>query len=107
MTTRGIGDLLKAHKFFEGLSEEAIAFIEGCGSNVVFEPDEYIFREGAPADFFYLIRSGRVALEVHAPERGALVLDVVGESEIVGASWLFPPYRWEFDARAVEEVRAV
>lgn len=107
MTTRGIGDLLKTHAFFEGLGDEAIEFIAGCGSNVVFEPDNYIFREDDPADFFYVIRSGRVAIEVHGPERGALVLDVVGESQIVGASWLFPPYRWEFDARAVEEVRAV
>ena len=53
------------------------------------------------------MRAGRVAIELHAPGRGARVLQTVGPGEILGWSWLFPPYRWAFDARAVEEVRAV
>lgn len=107
MAIRDIRELLKEQAFFQGLGEETIAFISGCGSNVHFEADRFIFHEGEPADFFYVIRSGRVALEVHGADRGSLVLDIVGEGDIVGASWLFPPYRWEFDARAVEEVSAV
>jgi CRP-like cAMP-binding protein len=66
-----------------------------------------LFREGEPADIFYLLRRGRVALELHAPERGGLVIDTIEPDEVVGWSWLFPPYRWHFDARAASEVRAV
>ena len=107
METREIRELLTEHAFFQGLGEEAIAFIAGCGSIVHVEADRFLFREGDPADYFYVIRSGRVALEVHGPERGALVLDVIGEGDIAGASWLFPPYRWELDARAVVQISAV
>ncbi|MEX2557739.1 MAG: cyclic nucleotide-binding domain-containing protein [Actinomycetota bacterium] len=102
MTTREIHDLLKDHPFFEGLDREAIEFIAGCGSNVHFAEGRYIAREGDPAGLFYVVRSGLVALEISSPDRGPLVVDTVGEAEILGVSWLFPPYRWQFDARAVE-----
>jgi len=107
METHDIQELLTEQPFFQGLGEEAIAFISGCGSIVQIEANQFIFREAEPAEFFYVLRSGRVALEIHGPEQGSLVLDVLGEGDIVGASWLFPPYRWELDARAVEPVRAV
>ena len=74
-----------------------------CGSNA----GKYLFREGGPADQLYLIREGRVALEIAAPGSGAVTFQTVGEGEIVGISWLFPPYRWTYDARAVERVRAI
>ena len=107
MSTREIHDLLKDHPFFEGLDREAIEFIAGCGSNVHFAEGTYIAREGDPADLFYVVRTGLVALEISSPDRGPLVVDTVGEAEILGVSWLFPPYRWQFDARAVEQTRAV
>jgi len=107
METRDIPGLLRDHAFFRGLDDKTIDFIAGCGSIVHVDADQFIFREGEPADYFYVIRSGRVALEVHGPEQGSLVLDVIGEGDIAGASWLFPPYRWELDARAVEKMGAV
>ena len=107
MTTRDIRDLIVEHSFFAGLGEGAIALIAGCGTLAHFEADGFIFRANDPADYFYVIRSGRVALEVHGPEKGAIVLDVIGQGEIVGASWLFPPYRWELDARVLDDVGAV
>src|SRR5207249_8173431 len=66
-----------------------------------------LFREGQPADAFFLVRHGSVALEVFVPDRGPFVLDTVGEGELAGVSWLFPPYRWELDGRAIEVTRAV
>jgi CRP/FNR family transcriptional regulator, cyclic AMP receptor protein len=98
--------ILAEHSFFRGLRPEDLRLIAGCGSNVHFEAGKYIFREGDPADLFYLIRHGKVALEVFSPERGPLQILTLEEGEILGWSWLVPPYRMRFDARAVEETRA-
>lgn len=107
MAIEGIGKLLGRHPFFAGLDEEALAFIAGCCTNVRLAEGEYIFREGGPADAFYVVRAGRVAIEISSPERGVLVIDSVGAGETAGMSWLSPPYRCQFDARAVEPTRAI
>ena len=65
-----------------------------------------VFREGDPAETFYVVRSGAVALEAHAPARGELTIETLGAGEVLGWSWLFAPYRWHFDARALSRVRA-
>ena len=64
-----------------------------------------LLREGEPAERFYLIRHGMVALEVDAPGRGPLVIETLDEGEVVGWSWLFAPYRWAMDGRAVGDVQ--
>lgn len=99
--------ILKEHKFFAGLNEEFCNLICGCAKNVRFEAGQYLFHEAESADQFYLIRHGRVALELSAPGRGAVTFQTLGEGEIVGVSWLIPPYRWTYDARAIELVRAI
>jgi CRP-like cAMP-binding protein len=104
---RTIGDLLAEHDFFSGLATDDLGLIAGCGRNVTFPPGAHLFREGEPADRFFLLRHGRVALEINIPGRGSFVLDTVGPGELTGASWLFPPYRWQFDGRAVDGIRAV
>ena len=99
--------LLRGHKFFAGLNSEYLTLLSGCASNVVFAADSFLFREGEPAETFYLIREGKVALEIAAPGRGALVVQTLGPGDVAGFSWLFDPHRWEFDGRAVERVLAV
>ena len=99
--------LLRGHKFFAGLDSEYLTLLSGCASNVVFAADSFLFREGEPAETFYLIRDGKVALEIAAPGRGALVVQTLGPGNVAGFSWLFDPHRWEFDGRAVERVLAV
>jgi len=103
---RGLETLLADHPFFRDLAQADVQFIAGCGSNVRFDPDQYIFREGDPMDRFYLIRHGRVALEIGSPDRGRLTIGTLGEGELLGWSWLVPPYRSSSDARAVELTRA-
>ncbi len=102
-----IADLLRQHPFTEGLEDEVVTLIAGCAKNVVFQANEYVFRERGNADFFYLIRHGTVALEMFVPGRGAFNFLAVKSGEILGASWLIPPYRWTYDARAVELTRAI
>jgi CRP-like cAMP-binding protein len=107
MEAHGLDRILREHRFFAGLDEESCGVVCGCAKNVRFEAGEYLFRAGEPADQFYLLRHGRVALEVAAPGRGAVTFQTVGEGEVVGVSWLIPPYRWTYDAKAVELVRAI
>lgn len=99
--------LLAEHKFFAGLAPEHLAVLVGCAANVRFEPGEFLCREGEPADNFYLIRHGRVALEMFVPQKGPVQLQSLDAGEIVGWSWLVEPYTWLFDARALEPVVAV
>lgn len=93
--------------FFAGLSTDFCELITGCVKNARFEAGQYLFREGQAADEMYLIRAGRVALEVAAPGRGAVTFQTLGTGELVGLSWLVPPWRWTYDARALETVRAI
>jgi CRP/FNR family transcriptional regulator, cyclic AMP receptor protein len=98
--------LLREHPFVHGLDDEKIQFLTGCAANARFAADEYLLREGAEADAAFLIRGGRVVLEINVPGRGVKQIQTVEEGEILGWSWLFPPYRWQFDARALSPVRA-
>jgi CRP-like cAMP-binding protein len=102
-----IADLISEHKFFSDLDEHSLEFVAGCGSNVHFAPGERILTEGEAANTFYLLRSGSVALSFFVPGRGAVVIDTLAEGDVLGWSWLFPPYRWQFDGEAREDVAAV
>lgn len=103
----GLERIVKEHPFFGGMQEPFCKLVCGCAKNVRFEAGQYLFREGDPADEFYLLRHGRVALQVTAPGRGAVTFQTVGEGEIVGVPWLVPPYRWTNDAKAIDLTRAI
>ncbi len=103
----GMDAIIREHRFFAGLDEDTIQLLAGCARNVVFKPGQYLFRIGESANEFYLIRQGRVALDVVTPGHSAITFQTVGEGEIVGVSWLLPPYKWMHDARAVDQVRAI
>ena len=103
----GLDHIIKAHPFFAGLDQAFCDLICGCAKNARFEAGEYLFHEGATADQFYLVRQGRVAFQITAPGRGAVTFQTLGVGEVVGVSWLVPPYRWTFDAKALELVRAI
>jgi CRP/FNR family cyclic AMP-dependent transcriptional regulator len=104
---QSIADVLADQPVFAGLDEPTMATIAGCGVNTGFATGEYLLREGQPAATFYVLRSGRVALETDVPPRGPVILETLGPGEVVGWSWLFPPYEWHFDAVALEPIRAV
>lgn len=103
---RPLESLLVDVPFFTGLAEDDLALIAGCGSNVHFDAGENLFRAGEAADTFYVVRDGAVALETFVPSRGAVVVETIDSGEVIGWSWLFAPYRWHFDARALTAIRA-
>jgi CRP-like cAMP-binding protein len=102
-----IEPLLAKHPFFKGLTQEHLALIVGCASNVIFETNQFLFREGEDADIFYVIRGGRVQVETFSPEHGPITIQTASDGEVLGWSWLVAPYHWRFDAKAAEQVRAI
>jgi CRP-like cAMP-binding protein len=103
---KSIEEIIREHRFFAGMDPAHLAFIAGCASNVAFDAGETIFRSGELANYFYIIRLGVVAIEAHDLRRGVIPIQTLQEHDVLGWSWLFPPYRWNFDARAVVLVRA-
>ena len=104
---KDIEAIVREHPFFAELLEPFGKLVSLCAKNVHFRSGEYLFHEGDAADQFYLVREGHVALEINAPGRGTIAFQTLGEGEIAGVSWLIPPYRWPYDARAVEFTRAI
>ena len=101
-----IDDLIRRSRFFAGLQPEQLTLLAACGRNVQFAPGSLLLREGETADRFFLIRKGSLTIETYVPSRGPVTLQTLGEGEILGWSWLFPPYIYQFDARARAHVRA-
>jgi CRP-like cAMP-binding protein len=97
---------LAEHPFFENLDPALLKIFSDCATRVSYDPEQKIYREGEEANQFLLIQQGKVAVELYAAARGNLVIQTVGAGEILGWSWLFPPYRRRFDARAVQKTQA-
>ena len=103
----GLDRVLQEHPFFDGMDPGVRELIAGCASNERYRSGDYVFREGGTADKFFLIRHGSVALEVHVPGRDPVIVETLQSGDILGWSWLVPPYKWIMDARAISLVRAV
>lgn len=103
----GLGPIVAQHPFFADMDPAALEIVVGCCANHVFKAGTYLYRQGEKADKFYLIREGRVSLEFYVPGREPIALETFEAGEIIGWSWLIPPYEWSNDARAVDTVRAI
>ncbi len=103
----GLERILREHPFFEGLSADYQDLFAGCAANERFEAGGFVGREGEPANKFYLVRHGIVALEYAVPARPPLVLETLEEGDVFGWSWMVPPHTWAFDVRAMTLVRLI
>jgi len=104
---QSVEQLLEEAPALKELASEHRRTLAGCARNCVFGPGERILREGDPADAFYVIREGAVAIETEVPGRGAVVVQTLHDGELLGWSWLVPPYRTAFDARSVGATHAI
>jgi CRP-like cAMP-binding protein len=102
-----INEILKEHPFFKGFTADEIDFISSCAKNKVFHQNEIIAHENQSADEFYLIRQGKVAICSLIPNQGNIIIQTIGEGEILGWSWIFPPYQWMFEVIASESTRTI
>jgi len=100
-------DQLTEHPFLAGIAPEWLDRLAAYAHPVYRAPGHRLFADGRPAVRFWLLRSGRVALDLHTPGRGDVVIETLGPGDVVGWSWAFPPRQWQFGAVPVEPVRAI
>jgi CRP-like cAMP-binding protein len=100
-------DLLAAHPFLDGLAEAWLRYLSFQARRTVHHGGSRLFREGDPAEHFWLIRDGRVSLEFTVPGRGDIVIEELGPGTVLGWSWMFPSGRWQFSAVAAEQTLAI
>jgi len=103
----GLDRMLREHPFFEDMDAGIQKIVAGCATNARYEAGQIIHREGDKADRFFLVRSGVVSIEMHLPGRKPVTMDTVHDGEVFGWSWITPPYRNAYDARAVQMTRLV
>ncbi len=102
-----LAEAIAAHRFAADMKPEHLKKLLAVAMFKRFERDQIVFTEGEPANRFYLICRGKIALESRNNGQSVPVVQFVGEDEVLGWSWLFPPYYWHFDARAVEPTSAI
>jgi CRP/FNR family transcriptional regulator, cyclic AMP receptor protein len=99
--------MLKKHPFFKGLTDKQLKVIAGCAKHTRFAEGKTIFLEGDPADAFYFLQEGSVSIELTMPNQPRSSVHTVGAGDILGWSWVSPPYHWHFNARALKATKAI
>jgi len=102
-----IESLIRKHPFLKDLSPHQYRLLADSAMRTQFPAGEVIFQPGDPANRFYLIQRGKVAIEAWLKDRGTITIQTVGSGDVLGWSWLFPPYYWQFSARALEATDAI
>jgi CRP/FNR family transcriptional regulator, cyclic AMP receptor protein len=97
---------LATHPFLHGMSRDQLDVLATAASDVTFEARNRIFADGGNATRFWLIQSGRACLDLHIPGEGPVVIGTVGLGDLLGWSWLVPPFTWAFGAVAATLVEA-
>ncbi len=107
MNPQTLEQAVVAHPFLIGISEHHVRLLGDSAMKTTFEAGKIIFAEGETANRFYLIETGKVALQARGNENEQVTIEVIGAGDLLGWSWLFPPYVWHFSARAVEPTNAI
>jgi CRP/FNR family transcriptional regulator, cyclic AMP receptor protein len=107
MASQAVETVIAGHPFLRALKPAYLRLLLDSAMRVRFAAGEFVFREGDPANRFYLLEQGRVSLESHRRDEEPVAVQVIGPGEVLGWSWLFPPYYWQFDARALEPTTAI
>lgn len=104
---KALSEAIMKHPFFHGMKPEHLAVLTEGAKAAAFKAGDVLFREGEPANQFFLIQSGKIALEAHEPANGTMPVQTLGTGDVLGWSWLFPPFVWHFRARAIESVNVI
>lgn len=102
-----IEQYLTEHPFFKGIETRHLNTILDCATDIRFDVGQFILREGEDANNFYIIHFGKVALEIFTPDRGTITIQTIGDGDVLGWSWLVPPFRWHYDAHVLESTCAI
>lgn len=99
-------DELAAHAFLRGVPAPLLAPLASASTPVTMPEGRRVFEEGATAAKFWLIRHGQVALDIHVPGRPKVLVETLGDGDLLGLSWLSPPLPWQFGAVALADTTA-
>ena len=100
-------NLIAQQPFFKGLNPQQLQVLTESAMEMQFKPGQLILQEGSPANRFYIILEGKVAIESEQKERGMVALQTLGPGDDVVWSWLFPPYDLHLSARALEPTKTI
>ena len=100
-------EAITRHAFFNGMKPEHLAVLTEGSSRIQFRAGDVLFREGEPANRFFLIHSGKVALEAHELAGGIVPVQTLGAGDVLGWSWLFSPFVWHLQPRAAEPTEVI
>ncbi|MGZ8928224.1 MAG: Crp/Fnr family transcriptional regulator [Methylobacter sp.] len=103
MSNQTTTEYLSAHEFFSGFSYDVLKFLCQCASTHEIKKGQTLFRQGENADKFYVVRSGRISIQMPAIMGPPLEIQTLGKPQVLGWSWLIPPYKWSFQAKAEED----
>jgi CRP-like cAMP-binding protein len=99
--------LRERSRLLHALTNTEVELFAAASTELQLKTDEILFDEGGPADAFYIVDEGKVGLELTSPGKDPMVLQTLGPGDLVGLSWLFPPYRWNWRGRAIVDTRLV
>ena len=103
MSNPSITEYLSAHEFFSEFSDDVLKFLCECSSMREIKKGQILFRQGEHADKFYVVRSGLISIQMPAIMGPTLEIQTVNENQVLGWSWLIPPYKWNFQTKAEED----
>jgi CRP-like cAMP-binding protein len=105
--SEAIADRVLRHPFFAGIDPTLVHSMISKAEERSYDVGEMLVREGRAAEEFYLVLEGKIALEIGAADHPGITVETIERGEILGWSWLVPPYRWRFDARAVKPTKVI
>ncbi len=97
---------LRTHPFVRGMSDQQIFQLSEVTRYVQVAARHRLFDEGGTADRFWLVEAGHVALDLHVPGHGPVIIETLGRGDVIGWSWLFPPYEWLLGAITIQPTQA-
>jgi CRP-like cAMP-binding protein len=102
-----LDEAITKHAFFHGMKPAHLALLTVGAKATTLKAGDVLFLEGEPANQFYLIESGKIAVEAHEPVNGTMQVQTLGTGDVLGWSWLFPPFVWHFQARVIEPANVI
>jgi CRP/FNR family cyclic AMP-dependent transcriptional regulator len=103
MSNQSTTEYLSAHEFFSEFSDDVLKFLCECSSTREIKKGQILFRQGEHADKFYVVRNGRISIQMPAIMGPTLEIQTLGKDQVLGWSWLISPYQWNFQTKAEED----
>ena len=107
MEIKSIKEVISNQPFFKGLDDQYLQLFAGCASNKRFIEGEFLLKENQPSTQFFIIKEGKVVIELFSGNKGTIRIQTLSDGDLVGWTWLFPPYKNQFDAMALTPTKVI